>query len=170
MPVIFGLDILRTNKVTAAAKFTNEITEWEDHFTELKSRRTPFTNMKKRIEETLFAAANASKVLGWIKKDDDPELGLDDIRLKVTSDGRYENSMQWFFDGAEFQAWSNRLQIMKRQHPTASKRTLWINGTYGTGKTTLVFVTPPAARFVLTLQQLPRSFYFAETVKKSVAR
>jgi hypothetical protein len=115
-----------------------QINEWEKQAAQLESSRTRFAAKKKTIEDKLVAEAHVSKVLKWIKKEGDPELGLEDIRIKVTRNGRYDRSAQWFFDEPEFQAWSSRFQTTKSQHPAESKSTLWVNGTYGTGKTTLM--------------------------------
>ncbi|KAI9695434.1 MAG: hypothetical protein M1820_008619 [Bogoriella megaspora] len=121
------------------AKLTNKIMDWERGAAQLKTYRTKFTARKKTLEETLAGDAYVAKVLDWIKEEDDPEPGLKDIRLKSTSGGRYERPAQWFFDRPEFQAWSNNFQTMKSQHHVDSWRTMWIHGTYGTGKTTLMY-------------------------------
>ena len=79
------------------------------------------------------------EVRKWIKKDDDPEPGLGTIRRRVMPDGKHEDAAQWFLDGPEFRAWCDT--FLSSECSPAAKRVLWLRGTYGTGKTTLLYHT-----------------------------
>ena len=84
------------------------------------------------------------KVGKWIKKEGDPEPQLDVIKRRVMPDGEYENAAQWFLDGPEFEAWCDG--FLSPECRPAAKRVLWLRGTYGTGKTTLLYHTYSALK------------------------
>jgi hypothetical protein len=129
---------------SATDKLTNQILAWELRAAQLKDHRTKWSSRKKVIEEILSADDHVSKVLKWIKKKDDPEPALKEIKNQVTSKDRYQNYAQWFLDRPEFKDWSERFYSTETR--VESKRLIWINGPYGTGKTTIVFVSGPYFR------------------------
>ena len=95
----------------------------------------------------------------WIKKDGDPEPRLDTIKRRVMPDGRYEDAAHWFLDGLEFRAWCD--SFLGLEYSPAAKRVLWLRGTYGTGKTTLLYHTYSA------LKEKPE-FHFGSRVLRIV--
>lgn len=115
--------------------------------------------MKKVLEDALSADGEVTNVLKWIKKKDDPEQMLEDIRLKVSPGDRYENCAQWFLDEDKFRGWSKGFRVLDKEYDY--KQALWISGGYGTGKTTIMFVTPVSDNFFLNRMQVSRSFYIA---------
>lgn len=50
-------------------------------------------------------------------------------------------------DSPEFETWSNNFRIRESQNPP--KRVLWIKGSYGTGKTTAMYVHANSERYTL---------------------
>ena len=99
------------------------------------------------------------EVRKWIKKDGDPEPRLDTIRRRVMPDGKYEDAAHWFLDGPEFRAWCE--PFLSSECSPAAKRMLWLRGTYGTGKTTLLYHTYSA------LKEKPE-FHFGSRVLRIV--
>ena len=77
-------------------------------------------------------------------KDGDPEPRIDTIRRRVMPDGKYKHAAQWFLDGPEFRAWCDN--FLSSDCSPAAKRVLWLRGTYGTGKTTLLYHTYSALK------------------------
>jgi hypothetical protein len=109
----------------------------------LKTLKGNLNVKKKIIEDKVAKSENVAKILGWIKETSDPEPTLNEIEKKVTSEGRYETYGQWFLDSPEYKCWCDQFQLP--ESPTKSKRVLWLNGPYGTGKTTILFVNLPGA-------------------------
>ena len=54
-------------------------------------------------------------------------------------DERYKDAAQWFLDLPQFDSWC--YTFLGPECPPAAKRVLWLQGTYGTGKTTLLYHT-----------------------------
>lgn len=103
----------------------------------IRLRQTTWTGSKKVLEDQLLLDDNTVKVRKWIKKDEDPEPGLDTIKRRVMPNGQYGDAAQWFLNRPEFESWSNK--FLRPGRATNHKRVLWIWGTYGTGKTTLLY-------------------------------
>jgi hypothetical protein len=122
-------------RLTIANMLLNDPARWEQEVRTLKSLRSKLSSERKLIDESAAAQDGFKKYLQWIKKDDDPEQSLEEIEEYVNPQ-RYERYAQWFLDSAEFLAWSKAFADPK--HCQQSKRVLWINGPYGTGKTTIV--------------------------------
>ena len=112
--------------------------EYDLRLTVLRDHKSIWTSKKKLVEETLAGEEDIVKVLKWIRQDDDPEESLREIGSRVTSDGRYPNCAEWILGGKEFQDWSRYWFPEGKQRP--SKRMMWVNGPYGTGKTTIMYV------------------------------
>jgi hypothetical protein len=110
--------------------------DWEIRKNELMICKKNCSVTKVVLEDKLSADEAATKVLKWIKKEDDPEPTLGDIKLKVTSKGRYKSYGQWFLDAPEYRDWSMGRQALEAEYEP--KRALWIRGSYGTGKTTMM--------------------------------
>ncbi|KAF7507433.1 hypothetical protein GJ744_010492 [Endocarpon pusillum] len=101
----------------AGDKMTNKILDFDLRLATLKDHKLRWASKKKVMEETLVGEKEIADILGWIKKKDDPEKSLRDIRVKISS-----------------------------------KRILWVNGPYGTGKTTIIY------RIVSELQSLSENY------------
>ena len=97
-----------------------------------------WASKKKMIEETLAGEEDIAKVLKWIQQDGDPEKSLREIGSTVTSEGRYPNCAEWILRGKEFRDWSRHWFPGETQR--SSRRMIWVNGPYGTGKTTIMYV------------------------------
>lgn len=117
---------------------TNKILEYDTRLATLKDHKSQWASDKKLIEDKLTLDKAIAEILNWIKQDGDPEKSLREIGVRVTSDGRYQNCAQWILSRPEFQDWSKGWYLLEDRR--ASKRVLWINGSYGTGKTTIVYV------------------------------
>jgi chromosomal replication initiation ATPase DnaA len=113
----------------------NEAANWETHIKSLKALRSDINSEKKRIEDRATAEEKFAKILQWIKKADDPEQTTEQIEEYVNQE-RYERSAEWFLGSTKFAAWSKAFQ--NPRNPDDSKHALWISGSYGTGKTTIV--------------------------------
>jgi len=141
-----------TYSLITVSKFTAAATKWASQAAELKILREVVTADRKRMEEKLTTDDNVANVLKWIKKEDDSEPSLMEVRAKVTSDGRYDQAAQWFVQSQGFQDWVSPLHHEDSQE---SKRVLWLRGAYGTGKTTILSVFSPRTLSVLTSTQWP---------------
>lgn len=117
---------------------TNKILEYDSRLVTLKEHKSQWASKKKLMEDKLTSDKDIAEILNWIKQDGDPEKSLREIANKVTSKERYQNCAQWILSRPEFQDWSKGWYPLEKQ--TASKRVIWINGPYGTGKTTIVYV------------------------------
>ena len=111
------------------------------------------------MEDKLSRDTDIVKVGKWIKKDGDPEPQLDIIKRRVMPDGEYKDAAQWFLDRPEFEAWCDG--FLSPECRPAAKRVLWLRGTYGTGKTTLLYHT------YSTLRDKPE-FHFGSKVVRIV--
>lgn len=118
---------------------TNKILAYEDRLAKLKDHKSMWASKKKLMEERLASEKGIAEVLEWIKKKDDPEEPLRKIGSKVTSEGRYPNCAQWILRSNEFQNWSRRW--FPQEEKGLAKRMIWVSGPYGTGKTTIMYVT-----------------------------
>lgn len=125
-------------------ELTGKYVAWERDAKEIKRQKDTWTAKKKILEDELSADKNVVEVRKWIKKDGDPEPRLDTIRRRVMPDGRYEDAAHWFLDGPEFRAWCET--FLSSEFSPAAKRVLWLRGSYGTGKTTLLYHTYSALK------------------------
>ena len=110
----------------------------------MKRQKNKWTGMKKDLEDKLSNDEHNVKVQKWMKKGSDPEPQLDTIKRRVMPDGKYEDAAQWFLGTTQFKAWCDTIQ--KPERPPAAKPVLWLRGTYGTGKTTLLYHTYAALK------------------------
>ncbi len=94
------------------------------------------------MEEALSRVEQIAKILDWIKSADDPEQSLEALNDRATSKGRYKESASWFLEDQIFKAWSQNFYPSESSVSTTSdvvtKRVLWVSGSYGVGKTTIV--------------------------------
>jgi hypothetical protein len=97
------------------------------------------------MEEKLSADDNVATVLTWIKDPDDTESTLAYIENKISPKGRYTSYAQWFLDASEFKAWSKGFLPLEHENENENRpqQVSWLNGPYGTGKTTAMFVPYP---------------------------
>ncbi|PMD15105.1 hypothetical protein NA56DRAFT_357310 [Hyaloscypha hepaticicola] len=112
------------------------------------------------MEDKLTLDKAIAEILNWIKQDGDPEKSLKEIGNKVTSKERYQNCAQWILSRPEFQDWSKGWYPLEDRR--ASKRVIWINGPYGTGKTTIVY------RVVSELQSLSEHYLQGEGANNEI--
>ena len=110
----------------------------------MKRQKNKWTGMKKDLEDKLSNDKHNVKVQKWIKMNSDPEPQLDTIKRRVMPDGKYEDVAQWFLGTTQFKAWCDTIRTPER--PPAAKPVLWLRGTYGTGKTTLLYHTHAALK------------------------
>lgn len=99
---------------------------------------------KKDIESKIAKVEKIKKIMSWVQGTKDPEPSLDFIREMVSPSKRYKDTAQWFFDSADYKCWENSLLDINAEQ--APKRALWLCGPYGTGKTTIRFVSVPLTR------------------------
>ena len=131
-------------------ELTGKYATWESDAKEIKRQQNAWTAKKKCLEDKLSSATSVVKVRKWIKKDGDPEPQLEVIKRRVMPDGEYKDAAQWLLDGPAFEAWCDA--FLSPECPPAAKRVLWLRGTYGTGKTTLLYHTYSALRDKLEFQ------------------
>jgi hypothetical protein len=123
---------------------TREIEDWIKMFGELKRYKALCASHKKIIDDSLSADKTSAEMLGWVKKKEDPELGLEVVMEIASSKGRYTEYGQWILDTPEFNGWAKTFRHV--DSPGAARRAFWIHGSYGTGKSSLVFVLWSYAR------------------------
>ena len=125
-------------------KLSAAIVTWQEQAEELKDHRTKWTVRRKVMEEKLSRLEYTGKVLDWIKSDDDPEQSWRALSDRITSEGRHNDSASWILKNQTFKAWSQNFDPFEPSVSTASdivsKHVLWISGSYGVGKTTIVYV------------------------------
>ena len=131
-------------------KLSATIVKWQELLEELKDHRAKWAADKKIIEEKLSCLELVGDVLGWIKSKDDPEQSLKGLSKRTTSEGRHKDSASWILDDQTFKAWSqNFYPCQPSVSDIPSKRVLWLSGSYGVGKTTIVYVEPLTLRSLL---------------------
>ena len=124
--------------------FSGKYVAWESDAKEIKRQKNKWTGMKKDLENKLLTDKTVVEVQKWIKKGSDPEPQIDTIKRRVMPDGKYKDAAQWFLATSQFKTWYDNFQ--KPESPPAAKRVLWLRGTYGTGKTTLLYHTYTALK------------------------
>ncbi|KAL1595121.1 hypothetical protein SLS60_009808 [Paraconiothyrium brasiliense] len=147
-------------------KLTARMTRWQEDMERLKDHRTNWQAKRKALEEALIKHDYTTKFLDWIKNEDDPEESLVALTDRITSEGRHDSAATWFLEDQAYLAWSRDFVVralgeanndesddeeidageidtrkttsgeLDTQH--RPKCVLWISGTYGTGKTTIV--------------------------------
>lgn len=98
------------------------------------------------MEEALSQDDNVGVVLEEIlRKVDDREPSSEALSDQVTSEGRYKEAASWFIESPVFRKWSCHFYPFDNTDGTefedVPKRVLWVSGTYGTGKTTVMYVS-----------------------------
>lgn len=103
--------------------------QWDRLTEAVKSKDKSCDAVLKLVSEKLETRV---EVLRWIYPQD--PLNDHDMNLKRTRVGTiYRGAGQWFIDCAEFQQWSREEETVER-----AGAVMWLQGTVGTGKTTLV--------------------------------
>ena len=119
--------------------------KWHEQAENLKDRRALWTLEKRGLEEKVMGLEHGTEFLGKIRSSNDHEESLKALGRRVTSEGRFKDSASWILSNQTFKSWSQQFDPLAPSGSTNSdavpKRVLWINGTYGTGKTTIVYVT-----------------------------
>ena len=115
--------------------------DYDRRLANLKNDKLMWASKKKLIEDTLAGERDIAEVIKWIQQDGDPEKSLREIGSRVTSEGRYPNCAEWILTRKEFRDWSRHWFPEETRRP--SKRVIWVNGPYGTGKTTIMYVVLP---------------------------
>ena len=94
------------------------------------------------MEEKISGFDHVTSVLGKIRRLDDPEESLRSLDDEATSVGRYKDSASWILDNQIFKLWSQKFDSLEPSisttSDTMSKPILWVSGSYGVGKTTVV--------------------------------
>ena len=85
---------------------------------------------EKRLNTLKERNAKQTEILQWIS-DFDPRSSHEDTLQRTEVNTKYQHCGQWLLDRPEFQEWSSKT-------PSRSHRVLWLCGTAGTGKTTLM--------------------------------
>ena len=136
------------NKLSAAME------KWHEQAENLKDQRALWTSEKRVLEEKVARLEHGTEVLSKIKRSDDHEESLKALGRRVTSEGRHNDSASWILTNPTFKNWSQNFYLFEPFGSISSnavpKRVLWINGTYGTGKTTIVYVTLLTRKYQLT--------------------
>ena len=115
-----------------------KVVVWEGELKEIKSIHTEWSLNKKHLDFKLANLKETKEVRDWIKKDDDPEPELDEISANVMPDGHYQDAASWFLEQEKYLSWCSG--FMDHADTAAyTKRVLWLSGTPGTGKTTIMF-------------------------------
>lgn len=115
-----------------------KVVAWESELKNIKRTHSEWLLNKKKLDLQLTNVKETKEVRDWIKKDDDPEPELDEISANVMPDGHYQNAGSWFFENEQYVNW--RTGFLHHADTAAqAKRVLWLNGTPGTGKTTIMF-------------------------------
>ncbi|KAJ4347238.1 uncharacterized protein N0V89_011177 [Didymosphaeria variabile] len=161
-------------------KLSAQMTKWQEDMERLKDHRTSWAAKRKALEETLIRHDYTTKFLDWIKNEDDPEESVVALTDRITSEGRHDSAATWFLENQAYLAWSRDFVVralgeanteesddeesdtgevdtgktasggLDTQH--RPRCVLWISGTYGTGKTTIVY------RVLSQLQRLADSW------------
>ncbi|KAI1451725.1 hypothetical protein F4805DRAFT_74695 [Annulohypoxylon moriforme] len=129
------------------SKLSNQIMLWETKLNTISKKRTAFALKRKNCEDKLARDKYIKDVLDWIEEDNDPQPTLKSIKEKVMPNDRYKNAGMWLLESEEFKTWrlpftSQGLEQNLEQDPSVNgtqKRVFWIKGSYGTGKTTLMY-------------------------------
>ena len=94
---------------------------------EMKAMESNCDKMKVQIAMVKENDDRNSAVLQWISSHDIRGTYMD-VLDRTQVNGRYSTRCQWFIDSREFEAWRT----------PGSNSVLWLNGTIGTGKTTVM--------------------------------
>jgi len=124
-------------------KLSARMTKWQEEMEKLKDERASWSAQRKSLEETLIRHDYTTKFLDWIKDDNDPEESMAALTDRITSEGRHRSAAEWFLGNDAFRSWSkgfNDCALGEAHMNIAPKRVLWVSGTYGTGKTTIMLV------------------------------
>ena len=116
--------------------------KWQEQVEKLKDHRAKWASKKKVMEEKLSASDHITSVLSKIRSLDDPEESQGSLDDEATSEGRYNDSASWILDNQTFKLWSQNFDSLEPSTSTTSntvsKPILWVSGSYGVGKTTVV--------------------------------
>lgn len=144
-------------------KMSHEVLEWEGGSKELGRLKAEWGVRKDDLKETIAADENTVAVRDWLRKKGYPDPSPSDIKDRVMRHYEYSNGADWFLNGDEFAAFcdgfrssseadhtqdsrgppgeSQTVSQNSAQEYLAAKRVLWLSGGYGTGKTTILYLT-----------------------------
>ncbi|KAJ5678666.1 Ankyrin repeat-containing protein [Penicillium macrosclerotiorum] len=100
---------------------------WKDQIRDIS---TYHTNAKNTFDRCKIAVDQHGKVKKWIS-DYRPETAHNDALERTGVDQKYRTCGQWLLNTPQFKDWSSA-------EPTSDSRFLWLRGTTGTGKSTLL--------------------------------
>jgi hypothetical protein len=104
-----------------------EKSEWEKLKDELKLYETRCNSIKSRIATVKDSQERDSKILKWISPHD-IHKSYKSVQERTKMDKQYRNRCRWLIETSEFELW----------YSLQTTTVLWLNGTIGTGKTTLM--------------------------------
>jgi hypothetical protein len=120
------------------AALTQRIQRWETQEKKIKEQHFNWQKKRKQLDSLLSEVKETKEVRDWIKKDNDPEPELDEIEDKVTTEGQYKDAAKWFQNLSDYCSWRDSF-LDRAENNNNAKHVLWLNGTSGTGKTTIMF-------------------------------
>lgn len=115
------------------------LADWNEQSGEIARQQKLWKIKRKYVEERVVHWDNAKRVRDWIKHKDDPEPAIDTIRDRVMPGGNYSSAGQWFLKRHKYKEWSRK--FLSTKNTSDDKRFLWLHGTYGSGKTTIMYRT-----------------------------
>ncbi len=123
-------------------KLSAEMVKWQEQLEELKDNRAKWTARRNVMEEAL-SRVEKSRVEQIAKVSTGSRVPMTPNNpWRATSEGRYKESASWVLDDQIFKAWSQNFYPSESSASTTSdvvtRRVLWVSGSYGVGKTTIV--------------------------------
>lgn len=101
--------------------------EWKNMQAEIKSRETNCNNIKNKITIEKENQEKASRILKWVSSYD-IRASFQNVLDRTGIEMKYSARCQWILDHREFEEWLIQ----------GNNSVLWLKGTIGTGKTTLM--------------------------------
>ncbi|OTA98011.1 hypothetical protein M426DRAFT_140316 [Hypoxylon sp. CI-4A] len=121
----------KTRGSRATTVLVRDIQEWDRKFKLLKTHDSHCAELKRQVEVKI---KRLEDVLKWIKPgSEDPEPAHQTVKERTGVDGTESKAGRWFLETEEFITWIYQIRANE-----ADASVFWLNGSMGTGKTTLL--------------------------------
>ena len=123
-------ECVRITSMTSMANMTSSITSISNDLAGVINRWDEINRINEslqKMQESWDAKhSDNAKVISWVS---DIHVGEDHERIRTKLGARYWQSGQWFFQSSEYRTWKN-----------SSRGQFWLQGSVGTGKTSLASI------------------------------
>ncbi|KAI0965843.1 hypothetical protein F4678DRAFT_312854 [Xylaria arbuscula] len=151
----------------ARSTLISEPAEWDQTYEKLNDKNTACGELKNQVELAVKRNVTNTAILDHIRiRSEDPEPGHQSVKERTGISDPESIAGNWFVESDELNSWLGEIR-----HGETEKRLLWLKGSMGTGKTTLIcrVISHYTSEPIPDIRFVPYYCYASGTSKESKA-